>query len=69
MSTKSSMELTKDNEHWYREHGELDVDEERVYIEIAPQNIKYFSFSDTYGVEIGIKGDSELAMYLKEKLS
>ncbi len=64
MSSKSSIFLTNDGEHWYIETSEEDNEAYRVYIEIDSKNIKYFEKNDDY-ILIGIRGNSHLAKTLK----
>lgn len=64
MSSKATIILTPENEHWYRETNENDNGENRVYIEIDPSNIKSFD-SGSYGLIVGIRGDSKLAKLIQ----
>lgn len=65
MSSKATIILTPENEHWYRETNEQDNGGARVYIEIDPVNIKSFEVSSRDGIIIGIRGGSKLAKLIQ----
>lgn len=66
MSSKSSIILTEDNEHWYDECNERDNGHFRVYIEIDNKNIESMDILEPNDdIVIGIRGDSELAQMIK----
>jgi len=67
MSTKASIILTDDDEHWYIETSEYDSDESNnIYIEINKENICYQDNELNDGdVVIGIRGDCQLARIIK----
>lgn len=65
MSTKASIILTTDHEHWYEDtssetNGAFDIE-----ISIDIENIKDSSF-DYEGLFVTIKGDSNLARYIRK---
>lgn len=60
MSTKSSILLTKDNEHWYYE-----CTDESITIEISKENIQA-DYSDKQDLVIEIKPNCDLWRYLME---
>jgi hypothetical protein len=66
MSSKISIIFTKDCEHWYEESNETDEGKNRVYIEIDKENITYFNSEDN--IIIGIKGNTEIAEFIKGRL-
>ncbi|MCP4392783.1 MAG: hypothetical protein GY804_00680 [Alphaproteobacteria bacterium] len=60
MSTKSSIFLTKDNEHWYYEHTD-----DSITIEIDRENIQC-DCSDSNDVLLEIKKGCDLWNYLSQ---
>jgi hypothetical protein len=66
MSSKGTIILTTDNEHWYDETNERDGDQFRIYIEIDRKNMVSFEDLASDGILIGIRGDSELAGYIRK---
>jgi len=60
MSSKSSIFLTKDNEHWYH-----DCMDDSITIEIDKSNIQS-DYSDDKDLIIEIKPDCDLWNYLSE---
>lgn len=64
MSSKGTIFLTKDNEHCYEETNIKDGNKFRVVLEISKDNIMDF-YEDESDMIIDIKGDSQLARYLR----
>lgn len=60
MSTKGSILLTKDNEHWY-----YDYSDDSITLEISRDNIQA-DYSDTEDIIIEIKEGCDLWKYLEE---
>lgn len=65
MSTKASIFLTNDNEHCYDETSAMDGKEFRLVLEMDKDNIVSWSYDDSDGWVFEIKGDSQLARYLR----
>ncbi len=67
MSSKGTIFLTKDNEHWYQETSEPRYDKKKkfigwdIYLEIDKKNLVDLDYDSTDGLTIAIRGDSELA--------
>lgn len=66
MSTKSTIFLTKDNEHCYFEMLEDDNGHHRIYLEIDAKNIKDLEQMKDGSLLIGLAGDSDLAEQFKK---
>jgi len=67
MSSNRTIFLTKNNEHCFENVMEDDGDDKfRVYIEVAKENIKSFTYDDDDGLIIGINGASQLADILRK---
>ena len=73
MSTKSSLILTNDNEHWYEETNEPRYKDGKfegfdIEIEIDNKNLIEYNLDRDEGMFITIKGDSHLAKILHQYL-
>ncbi len=64
MSTKGSIFLTKDNEHWYH-----DCNDNSITVEISRKNIQAYYSDDNDDVVIEIKEGCDLWNYLNEMRS
>lgn len=64
MSSKGTIFLTNENEHCYEETNIKDGNQFRVVLEISKSNIMDF-YEDESDIIIDIRGDSQLAHYLR----
>jgi len=74
MSTKSSLILTNNNEHWYEETNNPRYKEGKfegfdIEIEIDNETIIKHELCDDEGLFVTIKGDSNLAKILSKYLT
>jgi hypothetical protein len=66
MSSKGTVFLTSDQEHCYEETNERDNGEFRIYLEIDNNNITEILYDVDNTLIIGIKGDSDIANYIRK---
>ena len=65
MSTKSSIFLTNDNEHWYEEHSECSRGGSDIVIELSKANIKVL-LNDSEDLIVQVFAGTEIHNKIKQ---